>query len=454
MKLMGVDFGNLLETKLTKGMYTCWSSGYHVQATHVLSAWQGGISLFWRASDLYEVEEVELHGPNVLSFQLVSGATRYYIVGCYILPNNLTTLTHVEQAWMACPKSCLPIVLGDLNINLAAARNKQDETITEQVDTMNLVDMSSHFCQCRGRNSHGRWTWWMRRVRCWASSQCDYILGRATDLGRFWCVSIQMPFFHDSDHRALVAKICAGGGEEMKKYWRQYQRFPLRVPWGPHTELEGAYKELHLDLDVIPPPERERPANQWILDKSWKVINQGATLRRMGNLPLAAAHRIGREIKSSLTADRKQCAANTASTVESHLSNGAVKEAWQALKGWYLAAEDRTPPACPEMMVTQTAKCVELYARAPPMGTSLPFNFPYFKIPDGVPTDDEIRAVVSGLKNGRAAGATGMRAEHVKTWLSDIWHKEKVAWENPGRIADTGDLGKKWQIFVEMIQAL
>jgi hypothetical protein len=62
--------------------------------------------------------------------------------------------------------------------------------------------------------------------------------------------------------------------------------------------------------------------------------------------------------------------------------------------------------------------------------------------------------MVLGLKNGRAAGATGMRDEHVKMWLSDIWHEEKVAQENPGRIGDTGDLGKKWGIFVEMIQTI
>jgi hypothetical protein len=30
MKLMGVDLGVLLETKLTKGVYTRWSSGYNV----------------------------------------------------------------------------------------------------------------------------------------------------------------------------------------------------------------------------------------------------------------------------------------------------------------------------------------------------------------------------------------------------------------------------------------
>ncbi len=194
-----------------------------------------------------------------MSFQLVSGATRYYIVGCYIPPNNLTTLMHIEQAWMACPKECLPIMLGDLNINLAAPRDERDETIAEQVNAMNLVDMSSRFCQRRGKNSHGRWTWRMRRGGQWISSQCDYFLGRATNLGRFWRVGVRLPFCHDSDHHALVAKICAGGGRVMTKYRRRYCRFPLRVPSEPHTKLVGAYEELR--CDVIPPPERERPAN-------------------------------------------------------------------------------------------------------------------------------------------------------------------------------------------------
>ncbi len=90
------------------------------------------------------------------------------------------------------------------------------------------------------------------------------------------------------------------------------------------------------------------------------------------------------------------------------------------------------------------------------MGTPLPFNFPYFEIPDGVPTDNKIRAVVLGLKNGQAGGATRMRAEHVKAWLADIRHEEKAARENPGRIAEVEgeNLGKKWRIFVKMIQTI
>jgi len=258
MKLMGVDCGVFLETKLTEGIYTRWSSGYNVRSTHAPSKWQGGISLFWRASESYEIEEVELRGPNVLSFQLVSGAARWYIVGCYIPPNDLTTLTHVEQAWQACPRGCLPILLGDLNVNLAAPRDERDEAIAEQVDAMALSDLSSHFLQWSGRKSRGRWTWRMRRGRRWISSQCDYVLGRVTDLGRwFRHVSVRQPFCHNSDHRALVAEICAGGGREMVAYRKRHHRFPLKIPRGPRTELVGAYEELR--LDVIPPPREGAP---------------------------------------------------------------------------------------------------------------------------------------------------------------------------------------------------
>ncbi len=123
---------------------------------------------------------------------------------------------------------------------------------------------------------------------------------------------------------------------------------------------------------------------------------------------------MGREIKSLLAADCKQHAANAASTVESHLSNGAVKEAWGALKGWYRLAEGRPPPPSPKTMVRQMAERVESYTRAPPMGEALPFNFPHFEISDDMPKDSEIRKVVGGLRNGRAGGATGMKAEHIK----------------------------------------
>ena len=36
------------------------------------------------------------------------------------------------------------------------------------------------------------------------------------------------------------------------------------------------------------------------------------------------------------------------------------------------------------------------------------------------PNQPELRMVVGELQNGRAAGATGLKAEHIKGWLANI----------------------------------
>jgi hypothetical protein len=149
----------------------------------------------------------------------------------------------------------------------------------------------------------------------------------------------------------------------MKRYRKKYRRFPLKIPRGPRAELVSKYEELR--QDIIPPPVRERPANRWISDKTWAVVDKQATMRRKGHLTTCHARWMGRENKSLLAVDCKQRAANAASTVESRLSNGAVKEAWRAFKGWYRSAEDRPPSACPETMARQMVERVELYAWAP-----------------------------------------------------------------------------------------
>ncbi len=214
----------------------------------------------------------------------------------------------------------------------------------------------------------------------------------------------------------------------------------------------GKYEELHLDM--IPPLVRERPANQWISDKTWAAVDKRATIRRQGHLTTAIACWMGCKIKSLLAADCKQCATNSTSTVKSHLSNGAMKEAWRTLKGWYRLAEDQPSPACPETMVKQMAKCMELHARAPPMGAALPHNFPHFEVSDDMPTDSELHTMVRRLKNGQAAGATGMRAEHIEGWLDKIQCDEKAARENPGREGADPGAGRKWRVFVELIQTI
>jgi hypothetical protein len=265
------------------------------------------------------------------------GSTRFFVVGCYIPPSDLETLAYIDKAWRECPKGARPILVGDLNLNLRAPRTQREETIAKQVDAMNLVDMFRHFCQRLGNRLRGRWTWRMWREGRWLSSQCDYFLGRETDRRRFWRVSVRMPRYH-SDHCALVAVIYAEGREELKRYRGQMQRFPLSLPCGPRTQLDAEYEEL-LQHMVRPPP-RERPANKWITDATWKVVDYCTMLHRKGMLSQAATRNLGRKIKACLKADCLKQVATTASNVEGCLAAGEYIEAWRHLKGWYRLAED------------------------------------------------------------------------------------------------------------------
>jgi hypothetical protein len=103
MEAMGVDLGVLLETKLTGGIYTRNSSGYSLVAYNAPSVHQGWIALFWQADKMYKVKDWRIHGPNVLSFVIVTGSQYFYAEGGFFPHTNLSTLPQVEQALNKCP---------------------------------------------------------------------------------------------------------------------------------------------------------------------------------------------------------------------------------------------------------------------------------------------------------------------------------------------------------------
>jgi hypothetical protein len=251
-----------------------------------------------------------------------------------------------------------------------------------------------------------------------------------------------MPCYY-SDHCALVAVIHAGGGEELKWYHQRTQQFPISLPRGPRKQLDAEYEELQ--RDVVHPPLREHPANSWITTETWKLIDHYAMLRRKGMLSQAAACGLGRQVKAQFAADHIKCAKNTALTIEGCLAVGDFVEAWHNLKGWYRLVEDRAPKACPETLALQTAERVELYTTPPPPGWSMPINVTPIPVPDGTPTDHEIWEVVGKLRNGRAAGATGMQAEHLKEWLRGIKREEAA-----DGVEGAGDC---WRLLVALMQA-
>jgi hypothetical protein len=199
------------------------------------------------------------------------------------------------------------------------------------------------------------------------------------------------------------------------------------------SQLNAAYKELK--QDVVCPPPREHPAKIWITDETWKIVIMRALLCRKGMLSQAAAHSLGQEIKARLKADCLLCAMTTASNVKGCFMAGEYIEAWRHLKGWYHSAEDRALKPCPKTMAKQTQERIDLYAACTPTGLPLPIRVNPAPVNDVAPTDGELRMVVGQLRNGRAAGATGMKAEHLKEWLANVTQEER----EDGRVEGLGD---------------
>ena len=93
-----MDLGILQETKLTDVIYTCESPRYSVVATDAPSQHRGGVAIFHRPAPHFAVEAVRKYRPNVIGFELATGARRWYIVGCYLAPNDTLMIERVAEA--------------------------------------------------------------------------------------------------------------------------------------------------------------------------------------------------------------------------------------------------------------------------------------------------------------------------------------------------------------------
>jgi hypothetical protein len=101
---MGVGCAILSEMKITDDCYARMTSGYKVLSTKAPSKHKGGIALLWQPDHKgFEVEAARVVTPNLITFQLVMGDERYYVMGIYIPPNDgggeMTFERHGKRAW-------------------------------------------------------------------------------------------------------------------------------------------------------------------------------------------------------------------------------------------------------------------------------------------------------------------------------------------------------------------
>jgi hypothetical protein len=96
---MGIGAAILTEMKITDDRYPKLTSGYKVISLKATTNKQGGIALVWKEGhSFFEVEAACVVTPNLLTFQLITGYERFYVMGIYIPPNDATG---VDALWVA-----------------------------------------------------------------------------------------------------------------------------------------------------------------------------------------------------------------------------------------------------------------------------------------------------------------------------------------------------------------
>ena len=123
MSQANMDLGIFQETKCTNGIYTRESAGYRVVVIDTPSRHGSGVALFYRPSPLFEVEAVREYGPNVFSFEVATGARRWYTIGCYLAPDDAETIERVVTEMGDKPRGTALIVAGYLNTDLGDMEN-------------------------------------------------------------------------------------------------------------------------------------------------------------------------------------------------------------------------------------------------------------------------------------------------------------------------------------------
>ena len=228
MSQANMDLGISQEKKCTDGIYTHESARYRVVATNTPSRHRGRVAIFYRPSTLFAMEAVRQYGPNVMSFELWTGARRWYIIGCYLAPDDTSTIESVVAALKDRPKGTALVVTGDLNTELEEPENdRRGKEIAAAMTEAGVEDMTAHFLPQRRRWGRERRTWSMVREDKVVRSRRDYILGIYQSL--FRNVSVRDPR-HNTDHFMVVGCLRSALEREHTRYIAGRRKSPIPPP--------------------------------------------------------------------------------------------------------------------------------------------------------------------------------------------------------------------------------
>ena len=182
------------------------------------------------------MEAVRDYGLNVLIFEVATGGRRWYIIGCYLAPDDARTIERVVTALGDQPRGTALLVVGDFNTDLGdTASNERGAEIAAALTEAGVKDMTAHFLLRKQPWGRELRTWSMVREGRVIRSRTDYLLG--TDQILFRNVAVRDPR-HNSDHYMVVGHLRSETAREHARYIKGRKKMPLKPPTEPTREDE------------------------------------------------------------------------------------------------------------------------------------------------------------------------------------------------------------------------
>lgn len=445
-----IDLAILTETKISNEIYTKQCLGYDI-ACSTADGNSGGVALISKTNPRgWHLESTQFHGPNVLSTIYVTGKKRIPIIGAYLPPTTLDHLTDLDMALDRFPDAD-PMILGDLNVNIHNPATPRSHHVAAFIAAHGLFDLLPHFLQTSKYKDHT--TWHQMRQGTLIRSRCDYILG--TDRRLIQRLRIRDTRHYDSDHYMLRARLLRSPTNCHFKYLKGRRAFPLNHGTGAKSEIDTRFDELKAMGEHPRGPQKpDRP--QWISEATLKLMDARSQLRKDPHHCRNRARTLTRQVRQGLKQDRQRRAERAATAIGECLSGGPgdhdIQGAYNIIKAWYKHATKRQPHPSREDLQRVSTEFANLYHKEDPSppGPPIPTHVPPFPILDSIPTADEIGTAVKRLRNHRAPGPSGLRAEDFKEWYKEA-HPDEFHPDTSTTVPPPPRLDR-WNALVDMTQ--
>ena len=212
-----------------------------------MSHHRGRVALVYKESPYWQVQSSVLHGPNVISADIVSGNLRFGIICTYIPPTDTTTLMNITTALGFFPHQKV-ILVRDLNLDLDSIEMERDMEIANILATSRLLDMHCHF-KLAGRRRRLA-TWHQQREGKTVQSRPDYFLCLDRRIIRQY--GFRDPCHFVTNHKLVLGTLISNTLRENKCYLGGRTKFPHQTPKiGPSSRLDSLCNNI--EEATLPP---------------------------------------------------------------------------------------------------------------------------------------------------------------------------------------------------------